>query len=138
MKLLLALVGFLILTGPAMADIGSVDGTWQTKRSECVMSAVEKMDQLVAVKECRIRFQIVGVQCKFATVTYGTMIGKVLKRGQCFLDPDTKQLEIIVRDHFGQEIEEYNGFLEKVVDGFISTAIEARNENEERTWFYKL
>ena len=135
-NLVIALIAGLA-TFAVIADGHFLDGTWQKQQTTCALETVEKIDKKMPVKGCRIRFQIEGIKCNYATVTYGTMIGKVFKKGQCFLDPDTKQLEIIVTDKDGQEHEEFNGFLESVEDGFYGTKLEASTTDENKVYFYQ-
>ena len=135
---------FLIIAALMIGNIGyaneggDINGTWQTFKKDCAITKVIKIDREQAVKECRIRFKIKEQKCQYATVTYGTMVGKVLKRGKCFLDPDTKQLEVIVKTHNGTEVSEFDAFIVGAEDGFDRSLIETIDHDDKKVWFYKL
>jgi hypothetical protein len=51
-------------------------------------------------------------------VTYRTRIGQVLKKADCFLDPDTTQIETDVEDRAGGKYLEVNTFIDDAADQY--------------------
>ncbi len=116
-------------------DSGAI---WQKYSKKCQLERVEKVEKLVKVNKCRVRFKIFDDRCRFSTVTYHTSIGKVLKKAECHYNHNNGHLEILVTDKDNLYVQEIDVFLKEIHDRSTYTCLRATNHDNKNIWFYKV